>query len=376
MTTLSSRHVSLSDHVKRRRSSSTNNNGGSSSALNNLGGGGNGGGTMLYSNIRLSSSESSSSTTCSQRNHRAERQIIQSASAAADSPITSRQVHSAQHYNKSVMCQEGIIERSYDAHAASYGNYDYPSRITGRSNARSNGVDGTVAAAATTTAGSRRGNYAGDATGEHACYAAESHIGGFPRGVVPGRREGLHGGGGGLYGANNNNTGEGGFYHSDPQMDIEGQSSDSNNCVDYPLRRRHEAHHHRGIQASGGSSRRQPPPLAWMRRESSCSNNSNWDSDFRMSQASTVPMGSGNQQIPQQQQWEDESQYSYDADDSHGGVTSQGGGSQFSGSRSPGSLGSGDNREEEDAIRQGIIDISTLIATYLAGGLSFVIGTL
>jgi len=290
MTTLSSREVSLSDHVKRRRSSA---------ALSNYGGGNN------------SSSSSSSSTSIARV-------------SAQHHPTNPEQRPSSQ-YN----------EGGYDSHAASYGNYDAPSAQ-------------------------------GYGASDHGCYAAESYIGGVGGryserscAVKPRPRRGSS---------------------SDPLIDLEGQRSEdefdmSNNGLRTQRQRRRPS---RGRNDDGMM---------------------NASAALRMSQASTVPTGPiPPSNVPQEySSWEEESVYSYGhsqgsrstsssycpSDSQDPRSTSQpsycpsvatASTASSSGSSSSGNSRGGSSIMEEDAIRQGILDISTLIATYLAGGLSFVIG--
>lgn len=293
MSTLSSRQISISDHHRRRRSSGI--------------------GTASGSGSGSTGSNSSSSSSNNKRGrHLADSQITTAAAAAvASATPTVTQTSKTTTTTKTTTAAYNS-EGGYDSHAASYGNYDAPSRYS-----KSYG-----------------------ASGDHGCYAAESYIGyassssdnSKSRKATPGV---VH---------------QHQHRYSNPLIDLEGQRSAM-------------------VNNSNNNSRQ---------RRSSTRRNQD-DHALRLSQASTVPMGSRTttssqsmMEVPQEEcSWEEESMYSYgDA------TTATASTSNTITSRSS-NVSTNTTRslaQHEDAIRQGIVDISTLIATYVAGALSFIIG--
>lgn len=328
--TMSSRDVSLSDHVKRRRSSAALN---SSNSNNN------------YYNRSGSGSGYVDSGSCG-------------SGSSSNGPIR----HNApQHHNNNYIPQEQYNrhgsnqEGGYDSHAASYGNYDAP-------HCRSYGMS------------------------EHGCYNTENYIrtsspqGEKDRAVILPR------------------TGQHVRRNSDPDEELE-----LNN------------YYHNNNQYSNNNiinRNRSSSSLSRQRRTSSRTR----DDPNRFSQATTVAMGNNpinhhhHQHQQQQQQqlqqpildnntqyptssWDEEQSSSSYSNNYHPpSRTSIPDCSEFSSSYCPsaatvstaGSSKSSSSSStsgsatiiEEDIIRQGVIDISMLIATYLAGALSFIIGML
>lgn len=224
---------------------------------------------------------------------------------------------------------DGEHEGSYDSHAASYGNYDAPS-----------------------------GHYRSYGTSDHGCYAAESHIGNHHTG-----RYNSHGNG--HVGASSeaaHMAGRDGLSDSEIDGDLEGQRCADDMATTQPSYSRSRGS---GYKRSGSSSRqrRLPPPQH--------RSDHGPDPALRLSQATTVHMGPQDNYQPS---WEDESSC-YPKSQASVATASTANTSGTSGSASVLSGATGRSSVmEEEAIRQGILDLSTLIATYVAGALSFVIG--
>ncbi|KAL7549043.1 hypothetical protein ACHAWF_012306 [Thalassiosira exigua] len=296
MTTLSSRKVSLSDHVKRRRSSAL---------LSSMGGGGGsaGGGSSGSGGSGGSSGSGDGARRSSRRRHHPDGPTSRSRDAPA--AVASARDRA-----------EGGYEGGYDSHAASYGNYDAPSQ-----HCRSYGAS------------------------EHGCYASERYIGGgFSHRPPPTGGE-----------AGGRRRREGGERRCVNPL----KSNFSDNEIDSDLEcQRHEVGH---------CDRRRGRPRRGDLPDHSCPDRLRQrpDNPLRLSQASTARMG------PQAPSWEEESAASYYSSNCPSAATA----STANSSRSNLSVASGATAaREEDAIRQGIIDASTLIATYVAGALSFVVG--
>jgi len=206
-------------------------------------------------------------------------------------------------------------EGGYDSHAASYGNYDAPSPYC------------------------KRGY--GYGASDHGCYAAESHIG---------------------------------AYSSEKRADLSPTRRISNPLIDLEEQRPYGG--------DKSSSRRRPP-------QSSSSRRSNQDSGpQRLDRASAAPTAgmrrtSSRQslKIPLEQgsSWEEELAYPYDPRERRYCAASGvgGGGATVATASSSGTSASGSTLGSdhcEERIRRVIVDVSAVVATYVAGFLSFVVG--
>ena len=320
----------MSDHVKRRRSSAALSN--QVSESNGSGSNGRGSG----SHGRGSNDGSSSSRDRDSRNknrpqhHQQQQQHKRSSSrirSRKSTPPPDPSVCSIDD-NRSLISIDinnepdyRSDEGGYDSHAASYGNYDAPSHYC-----KSYGAS------------------------EHGCYAAESYIGGsYDRQQINARQQHQQ-------------------YHSRPSLDLEGPRVESSH------HRRRLSRIDNGILNGGTSAAAAaaPPPAA-----------------MRMSQASTVPMGQQQQHhvvggTREEESAMNPSRYSSystphqdhpmkPTDQYHNSVSTA---STVSSSGISSATSSICDEADTEAIRRGIIDISTLIATYLAGCLSFIIGIL
>ena len=233
-------------------------------------------------------------------------------------------------------------EGGYDSHAASYGNYDAPSP-----HCRRPGSDG-----------------------EHGRYATESYI----RSSTPPSND------------NRSNvvilprTGERLRRNSDPDEEIY-QTHHPTNTNQQPS--------YNDDYRNNNSRQRRPPS----RTPGGKYYSQNHDPMLRVSQASTIPAkGSGGYRSSPQPHDIEDNQSSWDEEQSSmmqsTAMNDNSCLSEFSsycpsvktastaGSSTTMSSGSSTILIEEDVIRQGVIDISMLIATFLAGALSFVIGIL
>jgi len=255
---------------------------------------------------------------------------------ALDGSNSSRRYSRGQHLVESQVAADPAFdtEGGYDSHAASYGNYDAPSRYC-----KSYGAS------------------------EHGCYAAESYIGGYndrPSGVATDPSKTNEGGG--------SSPARRGQLHSPPRysnplLDLEGQAR-LGGAGSTSRQRRHSS------RGKGGGVAVAPAGVP-----------SNYDP--RMSQASTTLMGSSTDLPSWGEDISGESvPYPYYNNDvmmedksycATASTYSTASTSKTSGTSATGATAAS-MAEHEDAIRRGIYDISSLVATYLAGALSFVIG--
>ena len=313
----SSRDVSISNHVGRRRRSVSN-------GLNNYCSGSNSGSSGSAGSSGCSSSSSSNKVRHHYPQHHNNLPQQHSNNNMQPPPPRSRN-----------------YEGGYDSHAASYGNYDAPSP-----HCRRPGSDG-----------------------EHGQYTMTEYI----RSSTPPSND------------NRSNvvilprTGERLRRNSDPDEEI------------------YQTHHPTNAQSSynnddyryNNSRQRRPPS----RTPGGKYYSQNHDPMLRVSQASTIPAkGSGGYRSAPQPHDIEDNQSSWDEEQSSmmqsTAMNDNSCLSEFSsycpsvktastaGSSTTMSSGSSTLLIEEDVIRQGVIDISMLIATYLAGALSFVIGIL
>ena len=348
MPALSSRHVSLSDHVKRRKSSVT---------LNNYGDCRGTGGSCGSSN------GSNGSNNSAQRHNAAQHHMLpqhHNMNNNNNHPPISSSSRGGPQYN------QHYTEGGYDSHAASYGNYDAP-----------------------------RGRSYGGMSGEHGSYNTENYI----RSSSPDRPNRVYIGEGRESGQRRNSDPDeelNDFHNHQQTMPIGVTQPQHNMGYDY-----------RSSNSGSGSRQRRHSSRTPTRQGGIVSNNRQQDHrasdpNLRMSQATTVAMGpqqpildSYNNSLPPQSQqgsWDEEQSSAMQYSSYPPSKNNCGGGSEYSsycpssatvstaGSSNSSSLsgsGGGSNSIiEEDAIRQGVIDVSMLIATYIAGALSFIIGIL
>ena len=358
MPALSSRHVSLSDHVKRRKSSVTLNNYGDRGGTSGSCGGSNG-----SSN---GSNNSSGSGSNAQRHSVAQHHMLPQHHNTNNNnnnhpPISSSSRGPGQ-YN------QHYTEGGYDSHAASYGNYDVP-----------------------------QGRSYGGMSGEHGSYNTENYI----RSSSPDRPNRVYIGEGRELGQHRN---------SDPDEELNDFHNNNHRQQQVPIgisQPQQMWYDYRRSGSGSGSRQRRHSSRTTSPRQGGVVVSRQQDHRFsdpnlRLSQATTVAMGpqqpilDGNNSLPPSQQgsWDEEQssvmQYSsypptsknygseYSSYCPSSATVSTAGCSSNSSSLSGSGGGGGGSSSiiEEDAIRQGVIDISMLIATYLAGALSFIIGIL
>jgi hypothetical protein len=314
MTSLSTRSVSLSDHVKRRRNSALSNGG----SNDGCGASGSGSSSSSTNNYSASGATSTNNIGC----------------ASINSPL---KVYSPQHHQNNdyhrhhrqpapsdpkVSSSSRSSEGGYDSHVAAYGNYDAPSAHC-------------------------RSYHAS----EHGCYAAESHIIGG-RGVVGSRSTEWRSHHKAAPNAPTIHLARLGSY-SNPLLDLEDQRYI---CSSSRQRRATKIH---DISATSSNS------SSGMMPQGRCSGTTGmeaWGRGGSMSGYSQDPRCQG-----------DSSSCCSNAPTAST-ASSRGSSSNSSTYSSHPSIDTS-SIVDEDAIRQGIVDFSTLVATYLAGALSFIIGT-
>ncbi len=320
MASLSTRSVSLSDHFKRRKTSGRTNNcvgcGASGSSTSTSSGGG--GTNPSCGNIGSASIINSSSLKIYSPQHHTNNDALLRRHPPPPPPPP---------------CDTALSSRSseggYDSHVASYGNYDAPSTQHRRSYRAS----------------------------EHGCYAAESHIigGGVDCGSV-GRR---------IQAANANDKD---VLDNNTTFRMARLGSYSNPLLDLEEQRYICSMSRQRRTPRGNSSLQQPPPSTG----GVCVPQGRGGGISRVTWEGCV--GGGSRTFSHDPRCQGDSSSCC----SNAPTASTVGSSGSSSSSSSYSHHSIDTSSiaplDEDAIRQGIIDFSTLVATYLAGALSFIIG--
>ena len=316
MTSLSARAVSLSDHVKRRRnntSSSANSNG---SSGNEAFGASSGGGSSSSSNSPLK--------TYVPQHHPMNTEYHPNTTTTTTTthrppllPIGGGSV--------------GGNEGGYDSHVASYGNYDAPSLHC-------------------------RSYHAS----EHGCYAVESHMGFIPR-----RSHNATSSNSNSSSSSSNKVALGGNHtmarlgsYSNPLLDLEDQRYI---CSSSRQRRTTNTATLASSSPRSGSLDQTPELLGGGGRRRILCQDNNTDSSSFCSNALTASTASSSGSSSNNNS-NSNSAYSHHSMDASCCAFST-----SASSIAPPTL-------DEDAIRQGILDFSTLVATYLAGALSFLIG--
>ena len=319
MTSLSARAVSLSDHVKRRRnntSSSANNGSSGNEAFGASSGGGSSTSnsplkTYVPQHHPMNTEYHPNTTTTTTTTHRPPPPPIGGGGSV------------------------GGNEGGYDSHVASYGNYDAPSLHC-------------------------RSYHAS----EHGCYAVESHMGFIPRRSHNATSNSSSSSSNKAVVAAEATTTAGGNHpmarlgsYSNPLLDLEDQRYI---CSSSRQRRTTNTATLASSSPRSGSLDQTPELLGGRRRRLICQEDNNDSSSFcsnalTASTASSSGSSSNNSNS--------NSSYSHHSMDASCCASS----SSSAASIAPPTL-------DEDAIRQGILDFSTLVATYLAGALSFLIG--
>lgn len=312
MSSLSTRAVSLSDHVKRRRNSALF-NGGSNDGCEALGSG-----SSSTNNYSGSGATSTNNIGCPSINNSPLKMYLP-------------QHHQNNHHRHPAPSEPKVSggsgrssEGGYDSHVAAYGNYDAPSAHC-------------------------RSYHAS----EHGCYAAESHIIGGG-GVVGSRSTEWRS----HHKAANPNAptihmARLGSY-SNPLLDLEDQRYI---CSSSRQRRSPRSSDISAVSRSRSSSSGMMP----QGRSSGTTGMEAWGGAGSMSSYSQDPRCQG-----------DSSSCCSNAPTAST-ASSSGNSSNISTYSSHPSIDTS-SIVDEDAIRQGIVDFSTLVATYLAGALSFIIG--